>query len=235
MDVFQLILKELWSSISWGFLGFLITLFILALLNKKKWIGTSSNLQKIKLIAYYLFFPLAIAFASWFYKAVSAAHHQVELSVKYTVESVEDIVYKEFHTYITSTIEAYGDQLVIPTNDEIVFSFLKEDSTSGWIKRKALHWSLVELLEYLEKEAMEQTGVKVENHHLTIAVLKDDKNFIHVPFKKIEKQVNKPVAAFFNTYYIVSYIIFGVVFVILLIDIIITLKRKKKNNTLTTT
>ena len=100
------------------------------------------------------------------------------------------------------------------------------------MKRKVLHWSLVELLEYLEKEAMERTGVKVENQHLTIAVLKDDDNLIHVPFKKIEKQVNKPIAAFFNSYYMVSYIIFGVVFVILLLDISLTRKRKSKNNTL---
>lgn len=233
MDVFQLILKELWSSFSWGFFGFLITIFILILLKRNRLISFQSGRQKVKLTIYFIFFPIMIAFGAWIYKAVSSAQEQIEISVTYTVKKVEDVVYLKFHEYITSTIESYSNQIEIPSNDEIVTSFLMEDSTSGWIKRKVLHWSLVELLEYMEKEALEKTGIEVKDHKLTVNALKQDKLLIHIPFKKLEAKVKKPIKSLFTPYFLISYILFGLVFVILVMDIFITYKHKKSNRSLT--
>ena len=227
-DIFSEITGQLFSSLKWLWYGFLFTILLIFLIQKTKLIIKNGVFGTIILTVYYLIFPIVIGITSWFYAATKHVENDLNEISTLVIDSVEEAILPSFETYIYDNIQEYLNVSKIPSNDDIVSAFLLESEESGWLKKQALHWTLVASLEYLEKRALKEAGKVVGEENLNIKALALDKKALNVPFKYLKGKSQKTIHSFLASYYIIYYFIYGLIAFILLLDIYLSQKNKKK-------
>jgi hypothetical protein len=227
-EFFGIITSQLGSTFKWLFYGFILTIILIYVLRKNKLLIKKGFIGTLIVSLYYIVFPVIIGITTWFYVATKHVEHDANQLSDVVIESVEMAILPSFRNYITENIEKYTGLTEIPTNDEIVSGFLLEGEESGWLKKKLLHWTLVETLEYLEEKALEKAGETIGIENLNITALSLDKKALDVPFKYLKGKSKKTIHSFLGNYYIIYYTIYFLVFLILFIDIYFSYRKKNR-------
>lgn len=230
-EVFLIILEQLGNTFKWGLIGFVLGIVILYLLRKSSILQNQTFFQVLRNSIYYIFIPIALSSTFWLYASTKHLEKDIHYLANESINKTEEFIYPAFNKYITQNISNYVNLNHIPTNDEIVSNFLNETKKSSWLKKRVLHWALVETLKTAEIETLERLGIDPKNKELNILILANKNNQLEkvaydLPFKKMRGLTYNEIEYAIKKYYKLYYIFFGIIFVMLIMNITFSLSRK---------
>lgn len=124
----QLILSGLKSSIFYAFLGALIGLLIVILLNKLGYLKREHSFLKVITKLYYVIFPIVFFFFFWFTGSLWQTKMQVEETVDTVLEAIKMDIAPSFEAFLNQKLQEYIAVDELPPNEEIVQFFLNENT-----------------------------------------------------------------------------------------------------------
>ena len=170
-EFFGIIVEQLGETFRWFITGFLITLIVLILLYKNNSLSNNGTLSFIKKISYYLFFPLYIGIICWFTSATIIVENDAKEIAKITLEKAENSIFPQFSKYILSLADDWLDG-ELSSKEELVDNYLEAyNYEKGNISTKAMEWTLVNGIEYIENKAIEKGTLNIGDEKINFPLL----------------------------------------------------------------
>ena len=206
-DFFGIIIDHLSETFRWFLTGFFLTFVVLIILYKNNLLSKTGPLSFIKKVSYYIFFPLYIGIISWFFSATLIVETKAKELAEITIQKAQDSIFPQFSTYILSLANDWVD-IEINSKEELVSRYLEEyNFEKGDYTTKAMHWTLISGLEYIENKAIEMGTVeigddKVNFPQLISDYLNDENSASTMPFNYLNGLSNKAVHGYTKSFYL---------------------------------
>lgn len=231
-DFLGFIIDQLGQTFQWFLTGFFLMIVILILLYKNNLLSNTGPLSFIKKISYYLFFPLYVGIICWFFSATLIVEKEAKELARITIEKAQNSIFPQFSSYILSLADNWIE-IEFDSKEELVASYLqKYDFKEGDYSTKAMQWTLVNGLEYIQNRAIENGSLQLGNEKVNFPKLIS--NYLNgnndtTPFGFLAVMSLKTISNYARSFYL-TFILMGLVIVIILsIDVFLNLKAKKNN------
>lgn len=227
--VSDVIWSGIFGSLGYGFLGYVIAIFLLIILNVRGLLKRKKIISKIIIVTYWIFIPVIFAFGFTFISALNYAKESSIKTADATLIQFKKNTVPAFREFLSEKTEHLSTETIIPSNEDLVNQYIDNDSTSSnydWVKKNALVW----FLDFVEEEAIDhissQTGFKNEDINKFRLYNHDSINSLfHKSFDKLKNAEHRWVNALFKPYYILVAIYWTALMLFPIIEIILARKR----------
>ena len=232
-EFFEMIWEQLGETFKWFMTGFFGCICLLIILYKNDLLFRGKGLGFIKKVSYYLFLPLFVGVISWFYSTTRLVEKDAKQLAALTIETTQNTLLPSFYDYIISLANEWTEGKVT-SKEELVDSYLKNhDYKEGDLTTKGMKWTLVNGLDYIEKTAIDNGELKIDDEEFNFPLLvsnyfSNKDNIATTPFNYLKGFSYKAIRGYTRSFYYFYFSMYFLVFLILLADIYYTLKRRRK-------
>lgn len=231
-EFFGIIVEQLTETFRWFFTGFSIIIFLLILLYNNNLLSNKGPLSFIKKVSYYMFFPLYIGIICWFTSATIIVEKDAIEIAKITLEKAENSIFPQFSKYILSLADDWIDG-ELSSKEELVNKYLEANNyEKGNISTKAMEWTLVNGIEYIENKAIEKGTLKIGDEKINFPLLISDylngaDGMAKIPFNYLKGLSLSSIHNYAKSFYWIYFFMGFVVIIILSLVVYINLKNRK--------
>ena len=137
----DVIWSGIFGSLGYGLLGYLITIFLLIILNVSGLLKRKKIISKILVVTYWIFIPIIFAFGFIFISALNYAKESTIKTADATITQFEKNTIPAFHSFLLEKTKHLSTETIIPSNEELVNQYMNIDSAKtnfDWIKKNTL-------------------------------------------------------------------------------------------------
>ena len=201
----DVIWSGIFGSLGYGFLGYLVAIILLIILNIRGLLKREKIISKILVVTYWIFIPIVFAFGFTLICALNYAKNSTIKTADATITQFEKNTVPAFREFLLEKTERLSTETIIPSNEELVNQYIEDDSTSSnfdWIKKNTLIW----FLDLVEEEAIDRISLQTgfENEELNQFRLYNHdsiNNLFHQSFYRLKTAEHSWVNTLFKPYY----------------------------------
>jgi hypothetical protein len=186
-DYLDLLWMGLSSSILYAFIGLLVGVGVIVLLNKRHYLKREYLFLKILTKMYFVYFPIVFFLAFWFVGSLWTTMKLLEKEVTEVVLEIEEKTYPIFVKYVDESLDGFLAEESIPTNKEITSGFAAKylDKNTSSIYQYSMGICLVTILEYMiGKDSEPEKRRQILSNGIATSILKVGFDFIKEEVKR---------------------------------------------------
>ncbi len=230
----DVIWSGIFGSLGYGLLGYLITIFLLIILNVSGLLKRKKIISKILVVTYWIFIPIIFAFGFIFISALNYAKESTIKTADATITQFEKNTIPAFHSFLLEKTKHLSTETIIPSNEELVNQYMNIDSAKtnfDWIKKNTLIW----FLDLAEEEAIDrissQTGIENDDINKFRLYNQDSiRDLLHESYNKLKTAGHTWIDTLFKPYYVLVSICWIGLILFPFIEIVLARNRRRINN-----